>query len=160
VPEFLLLGRGIVTDVISLAWMRREFYVTPEFYYEMKSYHSGPLSLLLDFGLPGLIAGTLFFVSVCTEGWAFLRRSKPDYGDLIWRFYLYSLISASVSALSFFLLTGDVRASIPLFVVDAIVLRLVRKHLAATRKTETVPASRPVLTTWKDRPAAVALAVE
>jgi hypothetical protein len=75
VPEFLLLGRGIVTDVISLAWMRREFYVTPEFYYEMKSYHSGPLSLLLDFGLPGLIAGTLFFVSVCTEGWAFLRRS-------------------------------------------------------------------------------------
>jgi hypothetical protein len=160
VPEFLLLGRGIVTDVISLAWMRREFYVTPEFYYEMKSYHSGPLSLLLDFGLPGLIAGTLFFVSVCTEGWAFLRRSKPDYGDVIWRFYLYSLISASVSALSFFLLTGDVRASIPLFVVDAIVLRLVRKHLAATRKTETVPASRPVLTTWKDRPAAVALAVE
>jgi hypothetical protein len=158
VPEFLLVGRGIVTDVMPLAWMRREFYVTPEFYYEMKGYHSGPLSLLLDFGLPGFIAGTLFFVSVCREGWAFLRRNKPDYNDLIWRYYLYLLITTSVSALSFYLITGDVRASVPLFVVDAIVLRLVRKHLAAAPKEERVPASRPVLATWRDRPLDVPLA--
>ncbi len=152
VPEYLLVGRGIVTDVLPLAWMRREFYVTPDFYYEMKGYHSGPLSLLLDFGLPGFVVGTLFFVSVCREGWAFLRRNKPDYNDLIWRYYLYLLITASVSALSFYLITGDVRASVPLFVVDAIVLRLVRKHLAAAPKKETAPGPRPVLAAWRDRP--------
>ncbi|MBM4156138.1 MAG: O-antigen ligase family protein [Lentisphaerae bacterium] len=151
VPEFLLVGRGIVTDVISLAWMRREFYISPEFYYEMKGYHSGPFSLLLDFGLTGFIAGTLFFVSVCTEGWAFLRRSKPDYSDVIWRYYLYLLISTSVSALSFYLITGDVRASLPLFVIDAIVLRLVRMHLAEARRKPEAPAPAMTLVGWRDR---------
>lgn len=149
IPEYLLVGRGIVTEVLPLAYMRREFYLSPEFYYEMKGYHSGPLSLLLDFGLPGLIAGTAFFFAVCAEGWRFLRRVKPDYNDVVWRYYLFLLISATVSALSFYLITGDVRASIPIFVIDAIMLRLIRKHLEEAKRAPVVPVPRPTLAGWR-----------
>ena len=131
IPEHLLLGRGIVTDVLPLAWLRREFYATPEFYYEMKGYHSGPLSLLLDFGLPGFVAGSAFMIGMVAEGWRLYGRIRPAAEDVVTRFYSFLLWLTTATVVSYYVLVGDVRASFPELTVYGIALRLVGRHLVS-----------------------------
>jgi len=123
VPKYLWIGRGLVTDVSPVAWMRREFYVTPEFFYEMKGYHSGPLSLLLDFGLPGFVFGSMFMIGLCSEGWRLRRRLRPDLDDMVARMHLFWLCLTTATVVLFYLVVGDVRASFPEIVVYGIALR-------------------------------------
>lgn len=58
-PQYLLLGRGATFDVMetsaSLSIEDREVY-SPWLAFQTRSYHSGPLTLLIDYGLPGVIA--------------------------------------------------------------------------------------------------------
>lgn len=66
-PQYLLLGRGSTFDVWETSAELSQHDIgtyTPWFAFQTRSYHSGPLSLLIDYGLPGVIAALwLTFIS-------------------------------------------------------------------------------------------------
>lgn len=64
-PEYMLIGRGSAFDVFetgeNVTTTDIQLY-TPWFAFQTRSYHSGPLSLLIDYGIPGLLAMIWFSV--------------------------------------------------------------------------------------------------
>jgi O-antigen ligase len=81
-----LIGRGLTFDVMSVAWMRPEFYMTPDFFFVSHGYHNGPLTLLVDFGLAGLITMTAFFITSIVRVFSLLKKitrsQTSDWGAL------------------------------------------------------------------------------
>jgi len=60
VPKYWLIGRGSafnVWDTVAQLGHNDIKLFTPWFAFETRSYHSGPLTLLLDYGVPGLLIG-------------------------------------------------------------------------------------------------------
>lgn len=70
--QYLLIGRGSAFDVretsASVTTSDIATY-TPWFAYETRSYHSGPLTLLIDYGLPGLIVALWLTFAVMRRFW-------------------------------------------------------------------------------------------
>ena len=64
-PQYLLIGRGSAFDVYETGENVNTADIqlfTPWFAFQTRSYHSGPLSLLIDYGVPGLLAMVWFSV--------------------------------------------------------------------------------------------------
>lgn len=153
-PQFLLVGRGLVTDVTGFAWLRELHYAGAEFGYAMHNYHSGIFSLLMDFGLAGFVTGTLFFVHLTKE----VRRGLPvvqqAYGAHHWvsRMYEYLMVFVVMHVVSYYLVFGDLRSSILRIATWGIVAHCM--VCMARRKMMFVPAPA-VVVEQGPRPAAV-----
>lgn len=129
IPEYLMVGRGLVTDVSAAAWMQESYYVSPEFAWMVSNYHSGPLSIILTFGLSGAITWFGFLFTSVHRGITALRRYRK-YQEL----YAYNLLKFSsmilaISILEYIFLNGNVVASFPLFMVWIVVLSWCIRYL-------------------------------
>lgn len=128
--RFLLIGRGLTLEVAEWAWLSPHWYRTPEFYYESHAYHSGPLGLLLDTGLLGMISALGFMISVCVKGWQGVRRFCVKRNDLIGHYYAFMVIRFTYSVIGYFLIFGDVRESIPQMILNAVIIGIFYRELA------------------------------
>ncbi|VGO18258.1 hypothetical protein [Pontiella sulfatireligans] len=128
VPKYLLVGRGFAHDIAGFAWLDESWYGTGEFYYFMGRYHSGPFSLLLDYGLLGTISFSLFFVLVVRDGWQTVRRYAMNQDNLAARYYVFLTILMTYNLLSFYLIFGDVDSQILEFLLIAAQMRILKKN--------------------------------
>jgi len=137
VPQYLLVGRGLAREISGFAWLQGSWYASGEFFYHMGRYHSGPFSLLLDYGLLGTVSFTTFFLLAIREGWTTLRRVNPQQVDrIVYRFYVYLVVRLTYGIASFFLIFGDVRESLPQLLITFVLMRIVRKNLLEPNLTE------------------------
>jgi hypothetical protein len=117
--EYLLIGRGVtfnVVDVIkntSFADLRGQ---TTWFMFETHSYHSGPLSLLIDLGIPGVIIHFLFTVYAIKRFWRYaVKLAKIDTFEA--KFALYYCVVLLWDLVSFYVVFGSI-ARIALAIVN------------------------------------------
>lgn len=128
VPKYLIIGRGIAHDIAQFAWLRSSWYGSSEFFYYMGRYHSGPLTLLLDLGLPGAVGFTLFFLYTVKDGWTTVRRSASKQDTLIARYYIYLTLLMSFEVFYYYFIFGDVRSGLFRLLVIAAQLRILKKN--------------------------------
>jgi hypothetical protein len=80
---------------------------TPWFAFETRSYHSGPLSLLLDYGLPGLLLGLWLAGLVLRRFWqTAVRLAKIDTIES--RYALFLSVFVLWQWVAFFLVFGSI----------------------------------------------------
>lgn len=139
IDRYLFIGRGLARDVTSFAWLRSAWYDSPAFFYHMGRYHSGPFSLLLDYGLLGIVSFTMFFFLSIREGWATIRHYVGRPYSLMERYYVYLTILLTYELLAFFLVFGDV--DLQLFQFLGIVAQMRIMKVAFMNQTEATSAS-------------------
>ena len=143
VPRYLLIGRGLTFDVTGWAWLQAAAYKTTEFNYANHNYHSGPLSLLVDFGLPGFICATGFMISVVVQAWRGVKRFCIGRNDLISRYYVLMSIGFTWSVISYFFIFGYAPDDLARMALSAAMLIIVRRELERTERTH-LPDVAPV----------------
>lgn len=162
VPNYLWVGRGAVHDIRGFSWLRQSWYGTAEFYYHMGGYHSGPFSLLLDYGLAGTISFTMFFLLVTIDAWRVTRRyaiKQPD--TLVSRYFVYLTILMSFELVNYYLIFGSVMSSLARMLMVAAQLRILRQRLIAEQVDESpadvveLPDSSEASDVWFGSPSAL-----
>lgn len=136
--DFLLVGRGFTVNAIELQSLSvmRDSYL---FAYVGHNYHNGPISLLLDLGLPGFIVGGSFLLLAAR----FSLRALPGKADpFMTRFYNLYRAKLLYSTLAFFTVFGDVRSTFVSICMNLAILESVRMTvLVAHRKREKAKAA-------------------
>ncbi|MDF7825425.1 O-antigen ligase family protein [Pontiellaceae bacterium B12227] len=107
-PEYLLVGRGIafdVMDTVSELGTNDVQMQSQWFMFLVHNYHSGPLTLLIDYGLPGLLSMLfihIFFIGKCFRyGKTFVSASTP-----LERFALYYTALVLQQIFAFWIIFG------------------------------------------------------
>jgi hypothetical protein len=136
VPKYLLIGRGLSPDISQYAWLQAKWYGTGEFYYYMGRYHSGPFSLLLDYGLLGTVSFTTFFLLAVADAWRTVRRYAAKGTDLVSKYYVYLTVWLSYEIFSFYFIFGDVRGGLFRLLILAVQLRILKKNFLNQPGTE------------------------
>ena len=129
IPKYLLIGKGFCFPA--------EYLVTTDFWQGTKAYthflihnyHSGPLSMLLDLGLPGFIFGTLWMISSSVEHIRGLKYFRSD--DVLSRYYFLLVITYVWNCISFFAIYGDTKNSFSVLLLMGTLMRVIR--YSATR---------------------------
>jgi hypothetical protein len=106
-PKYLLIGKGYVIDPTDMYMvehsMLRGFVTNYEAALVAGDYHSGPLSVLMNFGIPGALAWLAFCVISLR---ALIRNFR--YGEERWRNYNGLILALYITKLIlFFLIFGD-----------------------------------------------------
>jgi len=140
-PRYLLIGRGISHDISGFAWLQGHWYGGAEFFYYIGNYHSGPFSLLMDFGLAGTVSFTAFFLSVIVDAWKTLRRTAIHLTSFAARYYVYLTLWLTVEVFSFFVIFGDVNTGLGGLLLTAMLLRVLKKNFL-TPSGEEMPEGR------------------
>ena len=128
VPKYLLVGRGMSRDITAYAWLTSRWYGTPEFFYYMGAYHSGPFNLILNYGLPGTVSFILFFLLTIIDGWKTVRRYASRQDSLLARYYVFLTVQLTCAIVSFFLIFGDVSEGLLPLLVIAAQMRILKKN--------------------------------
>jgi hypothetical protein len=126
--QYLLIGRGIAHDITDYAWLQAGWYSSPEFFYYMGNYHSGPFSLLLDTGLVGTVSFTLFFFYVVCDSWRVVQSYASHQDTIMVRYYVFLTVLMTYRFFGFYFVFGDVRASTFGLLVIAAQLRILKKN--------------------------------
>jgi len=128
IPQYLFLGQGFafnpreLMDIIAAGTYIRDWAIVT------RAYHNGLLSLILIFGLPGLIAGMGFLLSACR---AYNRERHLEWkNDDLKRIYNVIYIQFLTQFVCFLVIYGDTQVSFPSFLFLAMVL----EGMAKTRE--------------------------
>lgn len=142
IPKYLFIGRGLLLEnVYEHAWMPVSYYRSGEFYYATHSYHSGPLSLILDTGILGLVGFFLFQIGIVLSGIKLLRSSRGWRAGFL-ESYLYAcVILAATKIFSFYFLFGDIRGGLPDLVLLGILIQITGRIVRERALAETVSAA-------------------
>jgi hypothetical protein len=125
IGRYWLIGKGVAMEVAQVAWLRRTYYDTPEFFFYSHNYHSGGVSLLLDLGGIGLLLTVGFFVRVCVEN---IRSWKQMHEYSFMRLYHQFLtVQFLWGCFSYFLVFGDLTRFLPGLISSATLLLIVRR---------------------------------
>ncbi len=130
VPRYLWVGKGFAFDpAVTMSISVRMDSVLSAFY--SHNYHSGPLTLLLDLGIMGLIAGSGFLIfstyELIKKGLAF-----PDH-PFLRRCYMAFLARYVYLVIAFFFIYGDAQEFIVRAIVTVALLNAI--HRTAVRAT-------------------------
>ena len=135
---YLLLGRGSAFDVTETAANVSTGDIqtyTPWFAFLTRSYHSGPLTLLIDYGLPGLVFGAWLFIAIFARLWKVAFRLRP-IDTLEARYSLVLIAWLCWELPAFFLVYGDMPKFGVLLVRAAVVTVLSSSVLKKARQEE------------------------
>jgi hypothetical protein len=109
--DYLLVGRGMAFDVRQVLEETSQSDIwnfTPWFAYQMHAYHSGPLALLIDLGIPGMIIYIIFSVYAFKLFWRYAARlAKLDSIEA--RFALFQCVSILWSIFAFYAVFGGIQ---------------------------------------------------
>lgn len=111
VPEYLLIGRGSAFNVWDAAenLSKEDIQMfTPWFAFQTRSYHSGPLTLLVDYGLAGLIVGAWLGIVLFRKLWG-IAKQLAIIDTFESRYAVFLCVSLMWAWFAFFFVFGDVR---------------------------------------------------
>lgn len=128
VTKYLLIGRGVASEISEFAWLQASWYGSAEFFYHMHRYHSGPFSLLLDFGLVGTVSFLAFFILTIIDACKTLRNHTYGRDNLLFKYYGFLTISMGYRLFHFIFIFGDVTSSFFSMLMIAIQLRIFKKN--------------------------------
>ncbi|VGO12147.1 hypothetical protein PDESU_00698 [Pontiella desulfatans] len=128
VPKYFFVGRGLSRDITSFAWLSSSWYGTYEFYYHMGRYHSGPFSLLLDYGLLGTVSFTVFFIMVVVDGWKTVKQYAMHLDSFAARYYVFLTLLMTYNLVAFYLIFGDVDSQLLDLLLIAAQMRILKKN--------------------------------
>jgi len=143
--EYWLLGRGMafkVWDVVDNVSGGDIMAFSPLFAYETHAYHSGPLALFIDMGLPGTVIFLMFTCIVIKRFWGYaIRLSKID--TLESRFAMYCCVHLLYKFFNFYFVYGDFNSIawlISTFAAYSVIVKSVLELHAKDDAENAVPA--------------------
>jgi hypothetical protein len=101
------------------------------------NYHSGPLSLLIDLGVPGFVTGSLLAVGGLVKQWR--RLSMPWVTPPLARLHAVLLASYAVELVRFFIIGGDASHVIVIFLVSQMLMDVIYRANLSTLAPMTTP---------------------
>lgn len=107
-PQWLGIGQGIAYDPSGFEGLELEGTYSAEWAFVCKAYHHGALSLLMIFGIPGLILGQgILFTSI----WRHYKAMRTEPCDDEWMNRMYRVVLAMFIAriILFTLISGGVQ---------------------------------------------------
>ena len=139
-PQWLLIGQGIAFDPTGLEGLELAGAYSAEWAFVCKAYHQGALSLLMVFGIPGLVLGLGILFGLARRHYLALRR-EPCEDQWLNRMYRTVLAMFICRAIMFVTVSGGVRGFLPeLFFLGALL-----EGLRMTRRRKPAPAvEKPV----------------
>jgi len=125
-PKYLWIGRGLLLeDVYQHAWLPMYYYETPEFYYAMHGYHSGPLSLLLDTGVLGLAGFLMIQIGLVLEARRVYRQAREVRHSFLAGVAFALQIRLAVGIAAYYLIFGDIAETLPKLMLSGLLVKLV-----------------------------------
>jgi len=133
---YLWIGRGFLFSPEELPWF--DVTIGHLHMFLRHSYHNGPIGLLIDTGIPGLIAGSLFLILAVLESRRQLGAipAQTPFG----RAYRALFVYLTVQAIYFYAVIGDPVASFIRFLfVFTLMKILLQSHQAAESSASESP---------------------
>ncbi len=125
VPDYWIIGKGFAFRGADMRFRIHTFRDTVEWAITTHNYHNGPLSMLLDLGVLGLLSGSAFMVGVVVRH---VRLLKATWHDLdLHRYHLVLLASLCVDIIRFYTIHGDASASMVAFTFQVVMLEAIRR---------------------------------
>jgi len=124
-PDYWLVGRGFTFNSRHLLWLRYSVVGDPNIEWALvtHNYHSGPLSLLIDLGIPGLVSGTLLIVGGLVKQW---RRLSTNWtSPQLARMHAVLYASYIVEVIRFYAIGGDASRTIVLFLIGQMLMDVI-----------------------------------
>lgn len=144
IPTYLLVGRGLGFDLMEAyaAYTLAADYGLHQFMIATHMYHSGPLWLLIDMGLAGLIFGTLVLFG---GAWYYGKRMReiPD-GTLFQTVYVVFYSYFFAYGIFFFTVIGS-HTIVPRIMMAAAVLEVVLQSVRKDKKGKSQEVTSEVL---------------
>jgi len=113
IPRYLWLGKGFAySSELEMARDVRMWANYGLWWAKVQAaYHQGVLSLLVGLGLPGLLTGGAFLISLCLRHYRFWRQKQltPDFAPLHYAVVVLLLMETLI----YFLIYGDAFVSFP-----------------------------------------------
>jgi hypothetical protein len=107
--EYWLLGKGMafnVWEVVENVSSGDIYSFSPWFAYQTHAYHSGPLALLVDLGIPGASIYLSFSVMAFRRFWKY-ARAMGQYDTVEHRFALFHCVNLLYHIFAFYFVYGD-----------------------------------------------------
>ena len=124
VPDYLLIGKGLAINPEDLSAMMGMRTDSVTMALMSHTYHNGPLALLLDLGVLGLVVGSGFLIASSIE--FYKRLSTPIEDPLLRRAYCFYTAYYIYQVLNFFFIYGDLQSFTMMFMFSAILWGIIR----------------------------------
>ncbi len=144
VPDYLLIGKGLTINPEDLNAMMSMRTDTVTMALMSHTYHNGPLALLLDLGVLGLVAGSGFLIASAVE--FYKRLATPIEDPLLRRAYCFYTAYYIYQVLNFFFIYGDLQSFTMMFMFSAILWGILRT--AEQQSVRNNASSSPVPFRW------------
>lgn len=151
IPNYLWIGKGFCFPPAVMYTANPYDAATPYMAFLMHNYHNGPLSLILDLGIPGFVTALLFMVLMVIENFRGLRMIK-NQDSLQARYYRYLTVVLLWLVIAFYFVFGDPRTSMVYMLITGATLRIIRYSIfmeqnkkAGDRGTERNPFPRRLM---------------
>ncbi len=129
-PEYLWVGRGFTvdTDILFSPSVYKDQILGPWFSH---GYHNGPIGLLIDTGIPGLLCATLFLLFATLE---VLKNDLQPKDRFIHRFFVFMKAQILWNIIAFFFIGGSIETLMTIFFYLAIFYGLQITDIAQVQK--------------------------
>ena len=140
-PRYWLTGRGFAFNPRDYEALRRLGLEVREWAFVTGSYHSGPLSLIINLGITGFVVGLCFFWTTFRTHFRILRGDFQDPHMA----RMYRLVLAMFANQSFLFLTvgGDVQNYFPTFLFLAMLLEGLAKTKEVSEESAVAVSPEP-----------------
>lgn len=133
-PDYFLIGKGFAffNYTVDLS----DYFGIIDLFAEIGVFHNGVLGLLINLGIPGLIAGMAFIISLNRE------TGKPVFGAHLSRLETIRLVLKSkllLSCIYFVFLYGDVQSNFLEIVMLGTLFKFVNFHIKSTAPAAVAP---------------------
>ncbi len=124
---YAFVGRGLAWEIQGWTNLfHGNWYQTPTFFYANHNYHSGPVTVLIDYGLPGTILWLgLQILAIKDLGKYFKLAVKNASKSIICSFYVYGYILVFWDVIHFWLIYGQT-ATMQKFISYFILMKLLQ----------------------------------
>jgi len=136
-PDHWLVGRGLTFDPSQLWMLTFSRQRDTDWAIISHNYHSGPLSLLIDFGGAGLICGSGIMIGGAFRHYRLLASHWNS--AVLQRFHSVILASFCVDVFRFYLVVGDAVGSMVAFLVYLTILEGLFRADGIAVEEKTVP---------------------
>ena len=107
--NYAFVGRGLAWEIKGWSNLfHGNWYQTPAFFYANHNYHSGPITLIIDYGLPGTILWLMMQIYVIKQfRITFIIAVKNASKSIICSFYTYGFIMITWDVIHFWFIYGQ-----------------------------------------------------
>lgn len=128
--NYALIGRGLAWD--TSGWTNlfySNWYASPTFFYANHNYHSGIVTLFIDYGLPGTVIWLSFqFLCIKQLFKSFYLALKNSSKSIICTFYVYSFIMICWDVFHFWVIYGQT-ATMLRFIIYVSMTKMIQSYI-------------------------------